>query len=48
MAAGLYITMAMDNRQRNKNARSVVEVVGNEEGFADFTDNENKAFRYRL
>lgn len=46
MVSCLYITMATDNRRRDRSP--VFDGEGNEEGFADKTDKENKAFRYKL
>ncbi|KAH7391298.1 hypothetical protein BKA64DRAFT_756370 [Cadophora sp. MPI-SDFR-AT-0126] len=46
IVAGLYVTMATENRRRDRNP--VLQGDGTEEGFADMTDKENKAFRYKL
>ena len=46
MVGCLYVTMATENRRRDRNP--MLEGDGTEEGFADMTDKENKAFRYKL
>ncbi len=46
MVSCLYVTMSRENRRRDRNA--IIEGDGTEEGFADKTDKENKAFRYKL
>lgn len=52
MVSCLYITMKMENRKRDKLDRRdgvmLLEGEGTEEGFADMTDKENRAFRYKL